>query len=697
MKNSRLLSRIVPLTLFTAIMGYTGTTNAPAAPQSPFPQTAAGKTNPPPGVAIPEPLKAELTQGIAELAKEIADLRESLKDKRDLLRYLPDVMVYEKAVRYAVENNEFFKVKEAETAKTLLAQGKERAKQLREGKAPWTTQTGLVVLGYISKIDGSVQPYGLVVPPTYRPNNGVPPKQHRLDFFFHGRGDTLSEVNFIDGRQKSPGEFTPPDTFVLHPYGRFCNANRFAGEVDLFEAMDDVKARYPIDPDRVVVRGFSMGGAACWMFGTHHASLWAAVAPGAGFSETADYTGAFGSGKTPPPWYEQKLWNLYDSTAYAENLANTATVAYSGEIDKQKQAADKMAEAMKAAGLEMKHVIGPQTAHKYHPDSKKEINAFVDEAAAKGRDRMPAHVRFVTYTLRYNKMAWVRLEGLGEHWKKAHVDASFENGTITATTENVTGIVFERSNATKVVLDGQTLNWAGRYVKDARTGKWRGIRSIGELRTDVKRPGLQGPIDDAFMSRFLFVRPTGTPLNPAIGAWTKAEMEKSIRLWRTFYRGDVMVVDDTEALRRPELIGPLSSYNIIVWGDPQSNAVLKSWMGKLPVQWAADGIKFGGKTYPADKYAPVLIYPKPQGGNRYVVLNSGFTFQEFTAASNAQHTPKLPDWAIVDITMGPDLRAPGKVAAAGFFDEEWKIPANSGATTATRSASTGTVDSRKER
>ena len=36
--------------------------------------------------------------------------------------------------------------------------------QLAAGKAPWTTATGLVVRGYRSKIDGSVQPYGLVVP-----------------------------------------------------------------------------------------------------------------------------------------------------------------------------------------------------------------------------------------------------------------------------------------------------------------------------------------------------------------------------------------------------------------------------------------------------------------------------------------------------------------------------------------------------
>ena len=44
----------------------------------------------------------------------------------------------------------------------------------------------------------------------------------------------------------------------------------------------------------------------------------------------------FAPGKEPPPWWEQMLWRWYDSTLYAANLANCATVAYSGEVDGQK-------------------------------------------------------------------------------------------------------------------------------------------------------------------------------------------------------------------------------------------------------------------------------------------------------------------------------------------------------------------------
>src|SRR5215475_14686831 len=216
---------------------------------------------PPKGIEVSVVDRAELEAGLAELGKEIEEARVELKSKPALLELAPDVQIFHSAVCYALAYNEFFKPEEVTIAKSQIKQGLERARALREGKAPWTTQTGLVVRGYVSDIDGSVQPYGLVVPPTYQQNL---PFQYRLDLWFHGRSETLSEVNFISDRQKNPGQFTPPNAFVLHLYGRYCNANKFAGEIDMFEALAAVRRQYPVDENRLVVRGFSMGGAAVW-------------------------------------------------------------------------------------------------------------------------------------------------------------------------------------------------------------------------------------------------------------------------------------------------------------------------------------------------------------------------------------------------------------------------------------------------
>src|SRR6185369_282628 len=205
---------------------------------------------------------------------------------------------------------------------------------------------------------------------------------------------------FINDRMHNKGEFTPPGAIMCHLYGRYCCANKFAGERDLFEALADIKQHYAIDGARLVIRGFSMGGASTWQFATHFPSMWAAAAPGAGFAETAEFFHVFAPGKTPPPWWEQVLYRWYDCTTMAANLANTKTVAYSGEIDGQKQAADIMIKYAKDEGIEIPHIIGPQTPHKYHPDSKPKIEEFITNAVTTGRAAV-RKVHITTYSLIY--------------------------------------------------------------------------------------------------------------------------------------------------------------------------------------------------------------------------------------------------------------------------------------------------------
>jgi len=47
--------------------------------------------------------------------------------------------------------------------------------------------------------------------------------------------------------------------------------------------------------------------------------------------------------------------------------------------------------------LPMTILVGPKTGHRWEPESKKRSDAFIDEAAKKGRTE-PDHIRFVTYT-----------------------------------------------------------------------------------------------------------------------------------------------------------------------------------------------------------------------------------------------------------------------------------------------------------
>jgi len=594
---------------------------------------------PPPGVPVPEADRTELESGLKELSKE-SD---------------PDVRIYQKAVDWALRYDEILNPKEIATAKALLKEGVARARQLREGKPAWRTATGLVVRAYVSKIDGSVQPFGLVIPPTYRPGTKT-----RLDFWLHGRSETLTELAFVSGREKSTGDFTPADTIVCHLYGRFCNASKFAGEMDLFETLDQLRKEYTIDEDRISVRGFSMGGASTWHLGAHHAGLWACVAPGAGFAETPVYANVARDPVKPTEW-EEKLWHWYNATDYAANLFNTSVVAYSGELDKQKAAADTMAKAMKEEGMDLVHVIGPKVEHKYEPEAKKEVARLVDERAIRGRDPSPRKVRLTTWTLQYNQMRWVTADALERHWERARVDAELEAGIVKAVTQNVSAVSFAQPG--KTILDGQEFPAGGRFHKVS--GKW----VSGPLEEGLrKRHGLQGPIDDAFMDSFLFVTPSGKSTHVKLDSWVSAEEPRGEEFWRRIMRGEARRVKD-EAVTDAEI----ASSNLVLWGDPSSNKVLGKIADRLPIRWDAKEIRVGSQTFPADHHVPVLIYPNPLNPKRYVVLNTGFTWQENAHLSNARHVPILPDWAIVDTDKPNTLHMSERVAAAGFFDEEWKL------------------------
>jgi dienelactone hydrolase len=648
----------------------------------------APKPLPPHGIELSAADRAELERALSALGASLTQLAADRDAHVQAL--LPDVRIYERAVGTALKNSEFFDAGDVGKAKQLLQEGQSRADQLLRDESPWTRASGLVVRGYISKIDGSVQPYGLVVPESYRPGGNY---KFRLDVWLHGRNEKLSEVNFLDDRRKKPGEFTPPDTIVLHPYGRFCNAFKFAGETDVMEAIDAVKRQYRVDDDRVAIRGFSMGGAGCWHLAVHYADRWVAAAPGAGFAETEQYLKMTDDAVAALPPWQRKLFQWYDCPLWAGNLYHCPTIAYNGEDDPQKQAADVMEKALEDEGIALRRVIGPGTKHAYHPDAKQTIDAAVTSLAEVGRDRAPTEVRLVTYTLRYNRMFWVQVDGLSEHWSEATANASVSASegisTVLLDTKNVTDLTlsfpsgwapFDVTKPVQISIGDQELDaprcfsdrsWTCQLHQeadpnDATQMQWKiGPRNTKELR---KRPGVQGPIDDAFMEPFIVVRPTGKSSNKATSAWVQAEMDRAIRQWRAQFRGDARVKDDT-AITDDDI----ASANLILWGDPQSNSVIKRIADKLPIHWQGDNIMVGRDKYPAADHVPVLIYPNPLNPKRYVVLNSGFTFREADLQSNARQVPRLPDWAIIDVRTPADANQPGKIVAADFFGEKWEI------------------------
>jgi hypothetical protein len=367
-------------------------------------------------------------------------------------------------------------------------------------------------------------------------------------------------------------------------------------------------------------------------------------------------------------------------------------------LDSQKQAADVMAEALKKEGIELTHVIGPQTKHQYEKKAKEEVERRMASLASEGRKRAPDTVDLVTHTLRYNRLHWVTIDGMAEHWAEARVEASTAGTEVAGAfdlhikTKNVTALTIDfppgtapfgpgkegpdkEKDGVVIYLDGRQIggprpqsdrSWRVRWVKQG--DHWVQMEAAVPKTGLAKRHGLQGPIDDAFMDAFVIVRPTGKARLEKFAAWQKAEMDRAIEHWRRHFRGEPRVKDDTAITD-----ADIASNNLILWGDPESNAVLRRIADKLPFGWRGDKVVFGEQSFPAEDHAPIAIYPNPLNPDRYVVLNSGFTFRDYDYLNNARQVPKLPDWAVIELKTPPNSRYPGKVVAADFFGEKWEI------------------------
>ncbi len=641
--------RITSVSLFTTALSLAALPHFATAALEPIPEIK--RVLPPAGVEIPAKEKADLQRGLDSLKKNLAQVA-----KHPLA---PDAEVFAKAVEFYLVNGEHYKPEDLKTAAELLKAGEDRCADLKAGKTPWEKQTGPVVRGFRSAIDGSVQPYGVDTPKDF--DFGKPAKAY---IWLHGRGDAMTDLPFVAERMKKGSQFAPPaDTIVIHPFGRQCVGFKGPGEADVLEGLAHLSSRYKTDENRIALMGFSMGGAGAWMLGAHYTGKWAVVHAGAGYVDVRRFT------RTDPanvaPW-TVTLWGHNDVAGYARNFLNVPLVAYSGEKDGQKLAADIIEEVLAKEGLTLKHLIGPGKGHEYHPDQKKQVEEFVTEALVKGRPADPLELHFQTQTLRYSDLRWLRVEGLEQHWSDSRVDASRQDGKLTLTTQNITSLRVALPAASSALIDGQKVAWgAGRWEKLG--GKWQPAASPAP--TDLrKRPGLQGPMDDAIVSPFLVVLPSKPCASPMADRWVKFESERFAKFWREVFRGEVRVKKDTEVTG-----DDIRDYNLVLWGDPVSNTAISRIAPKLPVRWENSKIAVGSKTFSGADHLPALIYPNPLNPNRYVVINNGCSFREAPCANNSLQNPLLPDWTVFDLNQLPDKNSAAKIEAAGFFDERWQL------------------------
>jgi hypothetical protein len=305
------------------------------------------------------------------------------------------------------------------------------------------------------------------------------------------------------------------------------------------------------------------------------------------------------------------------------------------------------------------------------------------------RNPDPREIWFATVHLRHSERAWVRIEGLKQHYKRSevHVLVKPSDSVITIKTQGITRLsLFPTSEvipgpSAAVVLDGQRLDnpvTAEKAVSFAlEDDKWITTDDHSGLR---KRPGLTGPISDAFSAPFLCVRPTSKPWNTLVSQWADEQLRNLEQRWARTYRGFLPVKDDIDITLQDQ-----QRYHLVLFGDPGSNKLIAQFMdslnkaqersGTLPViGWTEEELTLGTHRFSAQDHAPALIYPNPDAPDRYIVLNprlSQAPMSRRRPGGPSEQETMIGDFAV--LSLSKQTEEAEKVAFGGFFNEEWEL------------------------
>ena len=145
------------------------------------------------------------------------------------------------------------------------------------------------------ELDGRSYPYALYVPRSYDASRTWP-----LILFLHGKGECGRDGSRQLSVGLGPELLARPERWpflVLLPQKPEPDDEWEQHEAVLLAMLDEVAARYQVDPGRVLLTGLSQGGHGTWVLGARHRDRWAALVSVCAYAAAHPRAAGF----APPP------------------------------------------------------------------------------------------------------------------------------------------------------------------------------------------------------------------------------------------------------------------------------------------------------------------------------------------------------------------------------------------------------------
>jgi len=489
---------------------------------------------------------------------------------------------------------------------------------------------------FISQIDSSCQYFAILYPKNFDAN-----KKYGLIYSLHGAG--VEAIGLVKVYAKKDFAFVACPT-NRRPFGFDWED---WGYLDAKEVLEYILNNYPIDTNRIYLTGHSMGGHGCWVFGLLNPSLFAAIAPGAGWISHQSYV----------PWIFQrgliyadpdliairdKILKTYQTIYYLENALNLPIFIFHGSLDDNVPTLFGRYFNFEAERLRLKKIYKevPNVKHWYNlpetnivcVDDPEIINFFKDNI----REPFPKKIIFKTYDLDIsNKAYYIEILEEEEFGKEINLVSEIKEQKFFLVTKNIKKLKIylppelKEKELINLFIDGKELkikSFSPIYLVKEK-GKWKIKKDFA-----LKRKFLR-TMKKAYFSPFILVYSTKSESAEKI---TYEQALKESYLWYRYGNGYCQILPDT--LVNKELI---KKYNLIIFGDERYNYLVE----KLNLKKIKNKFLKGFK----NDFAYRFIHFNPFNKNKFVLLSSGTNLEMLKIAnyfSLLSSAVGLPDYII---------------------------------------------------
>ncbi len=306
-----------------------------------------------------------------------------------------------------------------------------------------------------------------------------------------------------------------------------------------------------------------------------------------------------------------------------------------------------------------------------------------DRLAREPRDRRPSHVIDVSGDYRASRQHWVDITRFVDYPKLGRVEATAEDGAITVTTDNVRAFTLDLRDAPvgegdelRIVVDGEEA-FAGRrthlghVISLVREGGRFAPGFVDDPEDGfVKRPGIAGPLTDAYHGRSVHVYGTADPEQERALERAARRGSRGWPLWLWGHTQDVIADHEvTEEIA--------ADAHLVLYGNEETNRVLSRVADQLPIRVNAEAVTMGERRFEGNDVGVRFIHPNPESPERYLIVQAATTARAVNAGHNLPDF--LPDYLVYD---GRTTRSRSRLAtgrnrplALGYFDARWQLPA----------------------